>query len=107
MIRVQGTILNGLEGGPWLSGEKCKSHTEVKGETFPNIIQLEDPQDTVRRLHAVDFQLDESAMANFQKMLSRLHPKIEELRVTIIGMFETRAPLADLVQELGGVNSFV
>jgi hypothetical protein len=100
MIRVRGTILTGAgEGGPWLSGEHCRSRISVKNHEFPNIIELADPEDKIQRLHPVDFVWDEASLQQFESMLRRLNRKTEHLRVTVIGVFETRTPLSDLVQE--------
>ena len=92
-------ILRGPEGGPWLSSKHCQSRVVINGEKFPDIIQLTDPQDRLDRLHAVEFESDKSALAQFSGWLSYLAGKNEALYVTVIGMFETRVPLTELVQE--------
>jgi hypothetical protein len=99
MIRVQGAIVSGAgEGGPWLSGEQCSGQIEVKGEKFPNIIELADPRNNVG-LHAVNFQRDEAARDKFILLLEKIYGKREHLRATVIGLFETRTPLDDLIHE--------
>src|ERR1700682_1198114 len=76
MIRVQGVILTGAgEGGPWLTGENCSSRIEVKGNKFPNIIELADPQDRSSRLHAVNFQWDEASRQKLNLLLQDIYGK--------------------------------
>ncbi|HTR39819.1 MAG TPA: hypothetical protein VMH80_28290 [Bryobacteraceae bacterium] len=69
----------------------------IKAVAFPNLIQIGDPENTFMNIHHVDFTMEERSREDFVGALSMLDPKKERLRVTIVGLFETRTPLSDLV----------
>jgi hypothetical protein len=97
-IRATGDIETGQEGGPWLSGRGCSSRIEVKGIVFPNIIQLANPKTPVGLAHHVGFEWDERNRGEFWGSLERADPKSEHVHGTIVGLFETRSPITDLVK---------
>jgi len=86
------------ERSPSLSGRKCSTNIMVSGLSFPNLIVLTDPQLGVLRVHNVDFEFDETAKSQFRRLLEIVRPKSEHIRVTVIGLFETRSPVGDLVR---------
>ena len=85
------------ENDIWLSGRNCPSSLVVKGITFPNTINLSDPQVRATRIHAVTFEWEESSRNLLSSMLARLDRRNEYILATVIGVFETRTPLDDLV----------
>jgi len=85
------------ENGIWVSGRECPSRIVVKGISFPNTINLSDPQNRVTRIHAVTFEWDETSRSALAGLLARIDPTREHILATIVGLFETRTPLDDLV----------
>lgn len=100
MVSVRAVIEPGFgEGGPWLSGELCNAHVQVKGVTFANVIALRDPRSNSHRLHSVDFQWDEGSKEQLNAVLSPLDWDRQQLRVTVVGLYETWERIGDLIQE--------
>jgi len=97
-IRTTGDIETRQEGGPWLSGRGCPTKIEVKGISFPNIIQLANPKAPVGLLHHVDFVWEENNLGEFWGAQLQVNRKTEHIHGTIIGLFETRSPISDLVK---------
>jgi hypothetical protein len=105
LISVSANLVNGHgEGGPWLSGEHCSTHIIVKREKFPNLLELVDPKSR-DALHKVDYKWDEDSWNQYYDLVNRVNRKSEHVRLTVIGVFETRSPLTDLVRD-GRDNGF-
>ena len=64
----------------------------------PNIIQLAGPEAPVGLVHRVDFAWEEINRREFQGWPMRADRKTEHVHGTIIGLFETRSPITDLVK---------
>ncbi len=99
LIKVSGDLAPGSgEGGPWLSGLKCKAQIVVKGARFPNLIELTDPKDR-SRLHQTDLEWDEQSRDRLAHMIYSIDRQAEHIYATVVGIFETRVPLDRLVDE--------
>jgi hypothetical protein len=103
-VRVLGQLeLGNFEGGPWLSGSKCSTKFKVEDVTFPNVIGLTAPSTKFYQvgfqLHHVDFQWDSTDWDRFNRALHQVDPETERVAVTVVGMFETRDPLSELVRK--------
>jgi hypothetical protein len=105
LVRIDATLKNGHgEGGPWLSGENCKASIFIKGERFPNVLELVDPK-SIFALHKVNYEWDEQSQEHYAAAVNRVDRKNEHIRLTVIGLFETREPLTDLILK-GRDNGF-
>lgn len=101
MIRVRAAIRT-WEGGetePSLSGSSCTTKIKIKGHEFLNEIHLQIPEDQKLRAHDVNFRWDDSSFGRFVLLLQEVDRKNQHICATVIGMFETRTPLPDLIQE--------
>ena len=99
MVSVRGTLHPpDSENETKLAGESCEGHIEVKGTVFRNLIELEDPQSSFR-LHSVGFEWDPDSLREMNSLLARIDRRRQEVVATVVGVFETRDPLADLIQE--------
>ena len=98
LIRVSGELeLGHGEGGPWLSGRRCSAFIAAKGVKFPNLVELTNPNSKLK-LHNVVFRWDEASWNRFVMTLSQVDQDSEHITATVIGVFETRDPLSDLIQ---------
>lgn len=86
------------ERGPSLSGLVCSTNILVNGLSFLNLIAITDPQRGIIKVHTVEFEWDEDSRLEFRRLLQTVKPKTEHIRVAVIGLFETRSPLSDLVR---------
>jgi hypothetical protein len=86
------------ERGPSLSGRSCQTNISVNGLSFRNLIAITDPQRGILKVHTVEFEWDEGSRLEFRRLLQIVKPKTEHIRVTVVGLFETRSPLSDLVR---------
>jgi hypothetical protein len=100
MIQVRSPIERGAaEDGPWLTGGHCDAGIVVKGEKFPNLIYIQDPRNRKLCLHPVEFKRDQPSADAFSAILQSVDPTKEYVWATVIGLFETRSPLGELIQQ--------
>jgi hypothetical protein len=100
MVEIRGVLefARGGESGPFISAPWCKETITVHGHVFRNALVLTSPQDE-SRLHRVEYKVDERAIRNMNDMRARTSGRPEEVHATVIGLFETRSPVTELVRE--------
>jgi hypothetical protein len=99
MVHVRGILERGdSEDGPWVGGQ-CRAHIEVAGRKFPDGILLQASGNLGALMHPVDFNTDENALGEMQALWQRVDEKKEHVIGTVVGVFETRTPLTELIQE--------
>ncbi|MFN7995976.1 MAG: hypothetical protein U0Q18_20360 [Bryobacteraceae bacterium] len=86
-LRITG-LLEGGDEGAWVDGE-CTSALTTYGVTWPNIIWLDFNPDNLRA---------QAAWKRMSEKLAKLHATVRDnIRVTILGKFETRESMRDAV----------
>lgn len=101
LVQVSGVIDPGTGGedGPLLVGKHCDARIVVKGRPFPNLVYLESPLNRRNCLHPVEFEEDYASLRAYRALSRKAEPTRAGIFATIVGLFETRTPLTDLIQE--------
>jgi hypothetical protein len=94
----------GEEGGSPLAPKVCDAQIRATDFSkippvefaFPNLLELTDPQARTA-LHKVDFQWDSRNRRSYANIVNRVDRDTEQVNLTVVGVFETRIPLARLV----------
>ncbi len=87
-----------------LYGPKC-ARTTIGNLTFENTVALTDPHAVRLPIHTVSFSLDTESWNKMVAAWYRAAADHKTIRVTVVGMFETRIPLKTLVY--GDLGSFM
>jgi len=72
------------------------SSTPILETTFTNGLELTDPQARTA-IHKVDFQWDKRNWNRYANTINRIDRDRQYIKLTVVGMFETRVPLNRLV----------
>lgn len=87
------------ETAPYIeAGEDCLVKLDVKGVHFPNSIYIVSPSfPPIFFHHPIDFEWDQASWAAYNSAISKMDQKAEIIRATVVGLFESRVPINDLV----------
>lgn len=107
LVEVHGTMKiwsNGVEGGAYLYPPVCDAQIRimdfsaipVQESTFTSGVELADPQARTA-IHKVDFQWDRKERDRYRNAMNRIDRDRQYIKLTVVGMFETRVPLSRLV----------
>lgn len=83
----------------------CPTRIIVKGHTFVNLIALADPAELRLAVHRVDFTRDDRSWRRFIEATYSASAH-ESLKMTVVGVFETRAIKEQLVFDDGVLFGF-
>ncbi len=103
LVTIRGAL--GTFQGWWLEGEQCAEHVEVKGHVFVDTISIQESTSLVR-VHVPPFAASRKPFSELNEALHRLRDEREALRVTIVGILETRQPRAKLLGSRGQLLGF-
>jgi len=98
LVSLEGSLTaGGGESEPALSGKYCSVHIEVKGLSFRNVIELTEPGSRFA-VHRVSFEWDRDSRKAYRIAINSIDRHTEHVELTVIGVFETREPLDNLVR---------
>lgn len=86
------------ETGPWLSTTACPVRISVKGFEYADTISITPPwYPPIFFDHKVDFTWDRTNYAELNALMKKMDARTEQIRATVVGLFETRVPTDLLV----------
>lgn len=101
MVAVTGIVQTPAgrgEGGASLAAPDCPVKIVVKGFEFGNTIELTPPwYPPIFFDHKVDFNWDKKNFDALSELMHSFDAETQELRATVVGLFETRVPTESLV----------
>lgn len=97
LIEVRGQVI--ASNNFWIMGTECPDRIRAKGTVFIAGFVFADPQNKKLSAHSVHYRWDLSTIGQLNSALATAPKTKGHVRATIVGMFETRLPLADLIDE--------
>lgn len=97
LVEVRGQII--ASNDYWIRGTECPDRIRAKGTVFIAGFVFADPQNKKLTAHNVDFHWDLSTLGQLDSALTTAEKTKRHVWATIVGMFETRLPLTDLIDE--------
>lgn len=94
LVEVEGTF----RSGTLYIWDSCPTAITVKGHTFQNVIALADPSVRGVAVHKIPFQRDEASWARFIEATYSEALSGNSLVVTVVGVFETRLDVEQLIR---------
>jgi hypothetical protein len=97
MIEVRAQVID--SNNFWIMGTECPTRIHAKGTVFIAGFVFGDPQSKNTNAHKVDFRWDLSNLDRLNAALARVKETKEQVLATLLGMFETRVPIENLIDE--------
>jgi hypothetical protein len=96
MVEVQGIIE--AWSGYWLAGRNCETRIRIGNVRYENLIALINPKGAEKiSLHKVPYVWDLTSWNKFQEAIYYAGFYSERVRMTVVGLYETRTPRDALV----------
>lgn len=96
MIEVRGIVE--AWSGYWLSGRDCETRIKIGNVKYDNLVALINPKGAEKFvLHKVPYVWNAASWDKFQEAIYYAGFYGERIRMTVIGLFETRTPIEALV----------